>query len=48
MLVNSARVMKPKAVRYNIDLDADPTQHDPNGRVIMLCFEQFSILHTYR
>lgn len=48
VLVNRAKVAEPKIIRFNLDTDSESEEHDPNGRVILLRFKHFALLHTYR
>jgi len=40
-------VEKPVSVRFNLDVGADPTVHEDEGRVICAEFERFHLLITY-
>lgn len=47
MLLNTLTTRPPKSVRYNIGrLDVKGSVHDPDGRIIVAKFADFSILHT--
>lgn len=48
MLLNTKTTKLPTSVRFNMStVDVKGSVHDPNGRVIVVKFPQFSILHTY-
>lgn len=47
MLLNTATTQLPKSVRYNLEqVGKKGSIHDPDGRVIVAKFGDFSILHT--
>ena len=45
VMLRIERLKEPKSVRFNIDPDGD--EHDKEGRVNLVEFDEFSVLHTY-
>lgn len=47
MLLNTATMRAPLGIRYNLEgKDVKSSVHDPDGRVIVVRFEDFTVLHT--
>jgi len=46
MLLRTENISPPKCVKYSISRE-DGGEHDSDGRIILVEFEQFSLLHTY-